>query len=79
MHKYKPWTIFAKSSCIDVWYALKGTLTQLWKSANIFVFIWKYYVESFTLKHPLLSEICALKICEKFVYKHSETIEYVKS
>ena len=32
----------------------------------------------FTLKHLLLFEICACKMCEKFVYKHSETIEYVK-
>ena len=24
-------------------------------------------------------EICAREICEKFVYKHSETIEYVKN
>ena len=31
------------------------------------------------LKHLLLSEICAREICEKFVYKHSETIEYVKN
>ena len=28
--------------------------------------------------HLLLFEACALEICEKFVYKHSETIEYVK-
>ena len=46
---------------------------QIWKSARIFVFIWKQCVEDFTLKHLLLFEIC-----EKFVYKHSETIEYVK-
>ena len=51
---------------------------HIWKSANIFVFIWKY-VEDFTLKHFLLSEICAQEICEKFVYKHSETIEYFKN
>ena len=29
------------------------------------------------LKHLLLFEICACEISEKFVYKHSETIEYV--
>ena len=51
---------------------------QIWKSANIFVLIWKY-VEDFTLKHFLLVEICASEICEKFVYKHSETKEYVKN
>ena len=31
-----------------------------------------------TLKHLILFEICAREIFEKFVYKHSETIEYVK-
>ena len=35
----------------------------------------KIIVEDFILKHLLLSEICALEICEKFVYKLSETIE----
>ena len=36
-------------------------------------------LKDFTLKHLLLSEICARVICEKIVYKHSETIEYVKN
>ena len=45
----------------------------------MFVFISKYYVEDFTLKHLLLSEIWACEIYENFVYKHSETIEYVKN
>ena len=31
------------------------------------------------LKHLLLFEICAREKHEKFVYKHSETTEYVKS
>ena len=31
------------------------------------------------LKHILLFAIWAGEICEKFVYKHSETIEYVKN
>ena len=52
----------------------KGTLMQIRKSANFVVFIWKY-VEDFTFKHLLLFEICTREICEKFVYKHSETIE----
>ena len=46
---------------------------QIWKSANMFGFIWKWYVEEFTLKHLLLVEICTREICEKFVSKHSET------
>ena len=45
----------------------------------MFVFIRKQYVEDFTLKHLLLFEICAREIYEKFVYKYSETIEYVKN
>ena len=32
---------------------IKGTLMQIWKSANIFVFPWKQYVEDLTLKHFL--------------------------
>ena len=51
---------------------------QIWKSTNIFVFIWKY-VEDFTLKNTfLLFDTCARKTCEKLVYKHSETMEYDK-
>ena len=57
----------------------KGILMQIWKSANNFVFVYKYYVEDSTLKHPLIFEIRAREICEKFVYKHSETIQYVKN
>ena len=45
----------------------KGTLMQIWKYANIFVFIRKQYVENFTSKHLLLFEICAREICERFV------------
>ena len=33
----------------------------------------------FTLKHRLRFEICACEMCEKFVYKHLEIIEYVKN
>ena len=36
-------------------------------------------IEDFTLKHLLLFEISAREICEKIVYKHSETIEYIKN
>ena len=54
-------------------------LLKIWKSANIFVFIWKYCIEDFTLKRLLLFEICEREIREKFVYKYSETTEYVKN
>ena len=39
----------------------------------------KVYVDNFTLKQLLLSEIYAREICENFVYKHSKTIEIVKN
>ena len=68
--------IFAKCSKLIrfmIWF--KGTLMQIWKSASIFVFIWKY-VEDFTLK---LFKICIREIGEKFINKHSETIEYVRN
>ena len=61
------------------WKFLKGTLMQIWKSVNIFVFIWKQYVEDFTLTQLLHFEICTRDICDKAVYKHSETIEYVEN
>ena len=46
---------------------------QIWKSVNVL------YVEYFTLKYPLLFEISAREISERFVYKRSETIEHVKN
>ena len=50
---------------------------QIWKSANIFIFQWKDYAENFTLNHLFGFEI--REICEKFVLKHSETIELNKN
>ena len=52
---------------------------HIWKSAYIFVFIWKWYIGDFILEYSLFFEICQRETCEKFVYKHSETIEYVKN
>ena len=60
-------------------YLFEDTLMQISKSANILVFIWKYFVEDFTLKHLLRFEMRPREICEKFVYKHSEAIKYVKN
>ena len=39
----------------------------------------KLYAEDYTLKQFLLFEICTLEICDKFVHKHSETIEDVEN
>ena len=47
---------------------------QIWKSTNTFAFISKQYGKDSALKHLFLFEIC-----EKFIYNHSETIEYVKN
>ena len=52
---------------------LKGTLMQIWKSTNIFVFTQKYYTEVFKL-YSLLFEIYAPEAYEMCVYKHTETI-----
>ena len=38
-----------------------------------------YEIEDFTLKHLLLFKMCARDVREKFVYKHSKTIDYVKN
>ena len=46
---------------------VKGTLMQIWKSACIFVFTWKY-VENFTLKHFVRFEICEHEICGNFLF-----------
>ena len=35
--------------------------------------------QRFHIKHFLRFEICACETCEKFVYKHSETIEEGKN
>ena len=35
---------------------------QIWKYAKIFVFIWKQYVEDFTLKRLLRFEVCTSEI-----------------
>ena len=68
-----------KKTLVISLFDFQGTLMQTWKFANIFVFIWKQYVEDLTLKHFLLFEICAHNICKKFVHRHSETTEYVKN
>ena len=52
---------------------------QIWKSDNIFVFIWKQYFEDFTFRRPLLFEIYSREMCKKFIYKHSEKLEYAKN
>ena len=59
---------------------MKSTLKQILKIYQyIRLHLKNKYVEDFTFKHLLLFEICAREVCEKLVYTHSETIEYVKN
>ena len=55
----------------------------VWKVSFDFQFKIEIKIEKkkkdFTLKYLLLFEICAFEICEKFVYKHSQAIEYDKN
>ena len=52
---------------------------QIWKSAYILVFINKQYPENFVFLFLRTLELYTRKNCEVFVYKHTETIEYVKN
>ena len=61
-----------------MFYFYKGTLMQIWKSPCMFVFKWKYYSENFAFLILRIVEIFTFKVCEMFVYKHAEAIEYVK-
>ena len=49
----------------------KGTLMQIWKSANIFLFMWNQYVEDLTLRRLLIFEIYVGEICKKFFLRTS--------
>ena len=59
--------------------SLKGTLMQIWKSPYMFVFIQQKYPENFAFLLPRILELYTRKVCKTFVYKHTETIEYVKN
>ena len=43
------------------------------------VLIWKYYPENFAFLILRILELYTRKVCEMFVYKDTETIEYVKN
>ena len=59
-------------------FVLKGTLIQIWKSPCTFLFIWKDYPQNFAFLILRILELYTSKVCVIFVYKHTETIEYVK-
>ena len=44
----------------------------------MFLFIWKYYPENFVFLTLRILELYARKVCVVFVYKHTETVEYIK-
>ena len=52
---------------------------QIWKSAYMFVFIEKHSPENFTFLILGILELYKRRVYEKFVYKHTETIESVKN
>ena len=58
---------------------LKGTLLQIWKSSYMFVFMRKWNPEKFALLFLRILELYIRKVCEMFIYKRTETIEYVKN
>ena len=45
----------------------------------MFVFLQKQYPENFAFLILGILELYTRKVCEMFVYKHTETIEYVKN
>ena len=45
----------------------------------MFVFMQRYYPENFTFLILMILELYTRKVCEMFVYKNTETIEYVKN
>ena len=72
--------IFSHASATFRYWAtsIKGILMQIWKSPYMLVSI-----KSNTLKIAFLIlgilKLYARKVCEIFVYKHTETIKYVKN
>ena len=52
---------------------------QIFKFPYMFVFVQKYYPENFPFLILKVFELFTGKVCEMFVYKYTETIEYVKN
>ena len=50
------------------WYILKGTLISIWKSAYMFVFIWKQYNENLAFLTLRILELFASQV-GKFLKK----------
>ena len=52
---------------------------QIWKSPYMFVFKWKWHPENFAFLILGILELRTRKVREVFVYKNTETKEYVKN
>ena len=67
------------TSLVKVFYilGLKGTLMQF-ENLSIRSNSCKKYPENFAFLILRILELFARQVCEIFVYKHTETIEYVK-
>ena len=52
---------------------------QICKFPYMFMFIKKYYPENFAFLILGVLELYTRKVCEMFVYKRTEKIEYVKN
>ena len=52
---------------------------QIWKFHYMFVFMSKWYLENFAFLILGILDLYTRKVCEVFVYKHTETIEYIKN
>ena len=70
----------ARNLCIKVkTCTIQGTLMQNDLTMCQYFRLYIKIICGRPLKHILLFEIWAGEICEKLVYKYSETIEYVKT
>ena len=52
---------------------------QIWKSPYMFVLMQKHNSENFQFWILGILELYTRKVCKVFVYKHAETIEYIKN
>ena len=59
-------------------HVFKITLMQIGKSLYMFVLIQKQHFENFVFLILRILKPFNRKVCEIFVYKHTETMEYVK-
>ena len=59
-------------------WGVKGTLMNVWKPACMFAFIQKQCSENFAFLILRILELFSREVCKMYVYKYTETMEYVK-